>query len=172
VDRRGARGPVGGVRPLGRRALNGTVGAGTYVAPVALSIEDRQAFLAEPHVAALSVNGEADRGPLTVPIWYGYAPGGELWVHTPAASRKTALIRAAGRFSLLVHRVVPTVRYVSVEGPVTRVTPGTRDDLRAMAGRYLPPEQLDGYVAMAEADHGEAVIIHMRPQRWLSADLG
>ena len=139
---------------------------------MALSIEDRQAFLAEPHVAALSVNGEADRGPLTVPIWYGYEPGAELWVLTPAASRKTVLIEAAGRFTALVHRVVPTVRYVSVEGPVTAIVPGTGSDLRTMARRYLPPEQLDGYVAMAEADHGEAVIIHMRPPRWLSPDLG
>ena len=91
---------------------------------------------------------------------------------TPAASRKTALIEAAGRFSMLVHRVAPTVRYVSVEGPVTGVTPGTGDDLRVIAARYLPPEQLDGYLAMAKAEHGEQVVIRMRPQRWLSADLG
>ena len=133
---------------------------------------ERQEFLAEPHVAALSVDAGADRGPLTVPIWYWYEPGGELWVLTPAASRKTALIGAAGRFSMLVHRVAPTVRYVSVEGPVTGVTPGTGDDLRVIAGRYLPLEQLDGYLAVAEAEHGEQVVIRMRPERWLSADLG
>ena len=55
----------------------------------------RQEFLARPHVAALSV-AEPGRGPLTVPIWYQYAPGGEPWVITPAASRKTRLIEEAG----------------------------------------------------------------------------
>ncbi|MDY6996316.1 MAG: pyridoxamine 5'-phosphate oxidase family protein, partial [Actinomycetota bacterium] len=33
---------------------------------------EREQFLAEPHIAALSVNAGAGRGPLTVPIWYQY----------------------------------------------------------------------------------------------------
>jgi nitroimidazol reductase NimA-like FMN-containing flavoprotein (pyridoxamine 5'-phosphate oxidase superfamily) len=62
-----------------------------------LSVRDREAFLAEPHIAALSVSAGPDRGPLTVPIWYQYEPGGEAWVLTEAASRKARLIEAAGR---------------------------------------------------------------------------
>jgi hypothetical protein len=54
-----------------------------------------------------------------VPIWYQYEPGGEVWVLTSAGSRKTRLIEAAGRFTLMIERVLPTARYVSVEGPVT-----------------------------------------------------
>ncbi|MGI9001216.1 MAG: pyridoxamine 5'-phosphate oxidase family protein [Pseudonocardia sp.] len=65
-----------------------------------------------------------NRGPLTVPIWYQYAPGGEAWVLTSVGSRKAQLIEAAGRFSLMVERVEPSIRYVSVEGPVTRMVPG------------------------------------------------
>jgi hypothetical protein len=65
------------------------------------------------------------RGPFTLPIWYQYAPGGEAWVLTEAGSRKARLIEAAGRFTLMVDRVMPTVRYVSAEGPVTRTVPGT-----------------------------------------------
>ena len=42
----------------------------------ALSVRDRELFLAEPHIAALSVSAGEGRGPLTVPIWYQYAPGG------------------------------------------------------------------------------------------------
>src|ERR1700728_4454071 len=91
----------------------------------ALSVHDRELFLAEPHIAALSVSAGQGRGPLTVPIWYQYAPGGEAWVLTPADSRKARLIQAAGRFTLMVQRVLPTVRYVSVEGPVTRTIPET-----------------------------------------------
>src|SRR6202008_2752317 len=88
-----------------------------------LSVRDRELFLAEPHIAALSVSAGPGRGPLTLPIWYQYQPGGEAWVLTEAAPRKARLLEAAGRFPLMVERVAPTVRYVSVEGPVTRTIP-------------------------------------------------
>ncbi len=52
--------------------------------------------LAEPHIAALSVYAGDKRGPLTVPIWYQYTPGGEPWVLTGVGSRKHRLIEAAG----------------------------------------------------------------------------
>ncbi|MGY1855880.1 pyridoxamine 5'-phosphate oxidase family protein [Modestobacter sp. SYSU DS0290] len=139
---------------------------------MALSTVEREQFLAEPHVAALSVAAGPDRGPLAVPIWYGYEPGGTAWIVTPAASRKARLIEAAGRFTLLVDRVAPSVRYVSVEGPVAGIRPATEDDVRAMARRYLPPPAVEGYVQVALADHGEQVLVHLDPQRWLSADLG
>lgn len=85
---------------------------------MALNTEEREQFLAEPHIAALAVDsGAEDRAPLAVPIWYQYAPGGDIWIMTGADSRKDKLITSAGRFSLLVERVTPTVRYVSVEGP-------------------------------------------------------
>jgi hypothetical protein len=107
-----------------------------------------------------------------VPIWYQYEPGGEAWVLTEAASRKARLIEAAGRFTLMVERVLPTVRYVSVEGPVTRMMPGTDELLLEMSVRYLPPEKVPAYIEFAEAELGEQVAIYLRPQRWLSADLG
>jgi len=137
-----------------------------------LSVLDRELFLAEPHIAALSVSVGTGRGPLTLPIWYQYNSGGEAWVLTEARSRKVRLIEAAGRFTLMAERVLPTVRYVSVEGPVTRTCPGTDDLLREIAERYLPPEKVPAYIEFAEADFGEQVAIYMRPQRWLSADLG
>lgn len=131
----------------------------------------RQEFLAEPHVAALAVADGPGRAPLTVPIWYQYAPGGELWFLTGERSRKAVLIDAAGRLSMMVQQVVPRVRYVSVEGPVVRSVPGTREDLLEMAARYLPPERVEGYVAVAAAEHGPQRRVHVRPERWLSADL-
>src|SRR5215472_10460210 len=137
-----------------------------------LSVRDRELFLAEPHIAALSVSAGLGRGPLTLPIWYQYAPGGEPWVLTEARSQKVRLIEAAGRFTLMVERVLPTVRYVSVEGPVTRTGPGTDELLREIAERYLPREKVAAYIEFANADFGEQVAIYMRPQRWLSADLG
>ncbi|MFI5719107.1 pyridoxamine 5'-phosphate oxidase family protein [Nocardia sp. NPDC051750] len=137
-----------------------------------LTPEDRQAFLAEPHIGALSVSAGPDRGPLTVPIWYQYIPGGELWVLTGPESAKMRRIRAAGRFSLMVERVQPTVRYVSVEGPVTGIGPVSDSRHREMVERYLPAEQVEGYLAYAAAELGEHVMVSMHPQRWLSGDLG
>ncbi|WP_327151606.1 pyridoxamine 5'-phosphate oxidase family protein [Nocardia sp. NBC_01329] len=137
-----------------------------------LTPDERQSFLAEPHVGAFSVSAGPRRGPLTVPIWYQYEPGGDLWVLTGAESEKMRRIREAGRFSLMAERVAPTVRYVSVEGPVTRVEPMSDEQHRGMASRYLPPEQVEDYLSFAEAEFGEQVVVYMHPQRWLSADLG
>jgi hypothetical protein len=137
-----------------------------------LSVDDRELFLAEPHVAALSVSDGPGRGPLTVPIWYQYEPRGEAWVLTEARSRKVPLIEAAGCFTLMVERVTPTTRYVSVEGAVTRTIPETPELLREIAERYLPPEQAQAYIDLAKAEFGEQIAIYMRPRRWLSADLG
>lgn len=139
---------------------------------MSLTPEERQLFLAEPHIGALSVSAGPDRGPLTVPIWYQYTPGEDLWVVTGPESVKMRRIRAAGRFSLMVQRVQPTVRYVSVEGPLTAVEPLPDERHREMVARYLPPDQVDGYLAFAAAELGEHVLVRMRPERWLSADLG
>lgn len=137
-----------------------------------LSVQEREQFLAEPHIAALSVAAGPSRGPLTVPIWYQYTPGGEVWILTSAGSRKAQLIKAAGRFSLMVERLEPTIRYVSVEGPVTRTAPGNDELLWEISKRYLPHEKVQAYIEFAKAELGEQVAIYLRPQRWLSADLG
>ncbi|MET9323464.1 pyridoxamine 5'-phosphate oxidase family protein [Streptomyces sp. NPDC003038] len=141
---------------------------------MALSRTAREQFLAEPHIAALAVDAGTDgeRAPLTVPIWYQYAPGGDIWIMTGRDSRKAELIEAAGRFSLMVDRVEPTIRYVSVEGPVVSTVPATREELVEMSARYLPAENVDDYVDDAWKNHGEQVIFHMRPARWVSSDLG
>jgi nitroimidazol reductase NimA-like FMN-containing flavoprotein (pyridoxamine 5'-phosphate oxidase superfamily) len=137
-----------------------------------LSVGDREQFLAEPHIAALSVSAGLGRGPLTVPMWYQYEPGGEAWVLTESASLKARLIQAEGRFTLMVDRIAPTVRYVSVEGPVIRTIPETDELVWEMASRYLPPDKAKAYVAQAKAEFGEQVAIYLRPERWLSSDLG
>jgi nitroimidazol reductase NimA-like FMN-containing flavoprotein (pyridoxamine 5'-phosphate oxidase superfamily) len=140
---------------------------------VALTREEREQFLAAPHVAALAVDAsEHGRAPLTVPIWYQYEPGGDIWIMTGRDSRKGVLIATAGRFSLMVDRLAPTVRYVSVEGPVIATLPATREQLVEISARYLPAEKVDSYVDFAWKEHGEQVVIHMRPQHWLSSDLG
>ncbi|GHA26118.1 pyridoxamine 5'-phosphate oxidase [Streptomyces tauricus] len=139
---------------------------------MALTREEREKLLAEPHIAALAVDAGAGRAPLTVPIWYQYEPGGIVWILTGLTSRKNELISAAGRFSLMVDRLEPTIRYVSVEGPVVETTPATREQLHEISARYLPADKVDGYVDFSWKEHGEMVVIRMRPDRWLSSDLG
>ena len=46
--------------------------------PRQLTERERQEFLAEPHIGVLSVASDDDRPPLTVPVWYGYRPGGNV----------------------------------------------------------------------------------------------
>lgn len=139
---------------------------------MALSLEEREQFLAEPHIGALSVAEGPDRAPLTVPIWYQYRPGGELWVLTAPDARKTLAINAAGRFSMMVQRNEPTIRYVSVDGPVTRTAPASDERSREMAARYIPPGRVDEYLEFERTQLGEHIAIYMRPQHWLSSDLG
>lgn len=140
---------------------------------MALTRVEREQFLAGPHIAALAVDAaEEGRAPLTVPIWYQYEPGGDVWIMTGRDSRKARLIAAAGRFCLMAERVAPTIRYVSVEGPVVATLPATREQLVEISTRYLPAQKVEGYVDFAWREHGEQVVIHMRPQRWLSSDLG
>lgn len=138
---------------------------------MALSSEEREAFLAEPRVAALSVSAGTDRAPLTVPMWYQYAPGGSPWVLTGLGSRKHRLIEVAGRFTLMVERSDPSIRYVSVSGAVSDIAAATGAQHREMASRYVPADKVDAYLAYAES-YGDQVVITMRPQHWLSADLG
>lgn len=139
---------------------------------MALSRTEREQFLAEPHTGFLAVNSEPGRAPLTVPLWYGYEPGGDVWIITGADSRKAKLIADAGRFSLVVQRSAPTERYVSVEGPATEPVPATEQEIRLMAFRYLPSASAEDYLAFAEDFPDTQVLIRMPPEHWLSADMG
>jgi hypothetical protein len=139
---------------------------------MALSKDEREQFLAEPHIGALSVYAGDKRGPLTVPIWYQYTPGGEPWILTGAGSRKHRLIEAAGHFSLMAERLEPSVRYVAVDGAVSRIEPGTDEQLVEMTKRYLAPEKVEPYLKMARGELGENIAVYLKPQHWLSADLG
>lgn len=135
-----------------------------------IPLADRHELLTQPLIGALSVSRKNGQGPLTVPIWYDYTPGGEVWFVTGKDSLKARLIAAAGRCTLMVERLDPTVRYVSVEGPV-RIADAAEGDMEAMARRYLPPEAVGPYLAEA-ANYPPEVTIRLSPENWLSADLG
>jgi nitroimidazol reductase NimA-like FMN-containing flavoprotein (pyridoxamine 5'-phosphate oxidase superfamily) len=139
---------------------------------LAMTKREREAFLAELHVGVISIE-EPGRGPLAVPIWYDYEPGGELWIITDRGSRKGKLLDAAGRFSLCAQTEAPPYKYVMVEGPIASVgTENLENVARSMAYRYLGKELGDQYIeaTRAEAERGDTVCYRMRPERWLSVD--
>jgi hypothetical protein len=72
----------------------------------------------------------------------------------------------------MVERLRPSTRYVSVEGPVTRTGPRTEEMLLEMTRRYLPADKVEPYIAFAKAELPDEIAIYLRPERWLSADLG
>ncbi len=139
----------------------------------AMTRTEREGFLAETRVGMLGVD-EPGRGPLTVPVWYHYEPGGLVRVVTGAASLKGRLLRLAGRMSLCAQTETAPYRYVSVEGPVTLATPDLERDVRAMAIRYLGPEMGEMYLAMTAEERAReaSVLVEMRPERWRSVDYG
>jgi nitroimidazol reductase NimA-like FMN-containing flavoprotein (pyridoxamine 5'-phosphate oxidase superfamily) len=131
---------------------------------------EREAFLAGVHVGMISI-AEEGRGPLTVPIWYAYAPGGELRLITGRHSRKGRLLTQAGRCSLCLQTESPPYRYVSVEGPITAIEAvDVERDLRPLAHRYLGAEEGDRFVEPTREGQAENILIRMRPERWLTAD--
>jgi uncharacterized protein len=143
--------------------------------PRPMTEQERQEFLAGLHVAVLSVASDGGRPPLTVPIWYGYQPGGNISFFTGTQgqkARKTRLIQRAGVLSLSVQREEFPYRYVTVEGTVVREDrPPSAEQMLAVARRYLPEEAAQGFVE-AELGHPESelVLFTVRPDRWLTAD--
>jgi nitroimidazol reductase NimA-like FMN-containing flavoprotein (pyridoxamine 5'-phosphate oxidase superfamily) len=52
-----------------------------------MTVREREAFLAEPRVAVLSVAGEGGRPPLAAPSFYAYEPGGDVSFFTNTERR-------------------------------------------------------------------------------------
>jgi nitroimidazol reductase NimA-like FMN-containing flavoprotein (pyridoxamine 5'-phosphate oxidase superfamily) len=135
-----------------------------------MTVKEREAFLAGVHVGVISIV-EPGRGPLTVPIWYAYEPGGDLRVVTDRDSRKGRLLSVGSRLSLCAQSEAPPYRYVSVEGPVVSLEPAQPErDLRPLARRYLGQELGDQYVAATRSETGGSCVVRIRPERWLSVD--
>jgi nitroimidazol reductase NimA-like FMN-containing flavoprotein (pyridoxamine 5'-phosphate oxidase superfamily) len=139
---------------------------------VIMTKQEREAFLADVHIGVISIPEEG-RGPLTVPIWYAYDPGGDLRIMTGRESRKGRLLARAGRFSLCVQTETPPYKYVSVEGPIISIeTADIEREGRPLARRYLGKEMGDQYIEETRnlPSHADNVLVRMRPERWLTTD--
>lgn len=137
--------------------------------PRQMTVPEREAFLADVHVGMLSVNDEAGRAPLTLPIWYAYDAGLVTFV-TGRRSRKARLIERSGRISLAVQQETPPYRYVSVEGPVIAIEPVDADELSRLRGRYLGAEAARRARERSPEPSPSEVTVRMRPERWRTED--
>jgi nitroimidazol reductase NimA-like FMN-containing flavoprotein (pyridoxamine 5'-phosphate oxidase superfamily) len=130
---------------------------------------EREAFLAAVRVGVLSI-ADGARGPLTVPVWYGYEPGGDVWFVTDRESRKGKLLLLVDRASLCVQTEAPPYKYVSVEGRIAGIERADKErHRRVLAHRYLGKELGDGYLAQS-GEAGSEVVVRLRPERWLTVD--
>ena len=139
---------------------------------LAMTKQEREKFLADVHIGVISI-AEEGRGPLTVPIWYAYEPGGDLRIGTGKSSRKGQLLDRAGRFSLCVQTETLPYKYVSVEGPIVSSEPADVErDVRPLARRYLGTEMGDRYIEQTRnlPEYADQMLIRMRPERWLTVD--
>ena len=139
---------------------------------ITMTKQEREAFLADVHVGVVSI-AEQGRGPLAVPVWYVYEPGGELRFVTGRSSRKGKLLARAGRFSLCAQTETSPYKYVSVEGPIIAMEEANLErDLRPLARRYLGTKGGDAYVESTRDDpsYADNVLVRMRPERWLTVD--
>ena len=130
---------------------------------LAMTKAERELFLSELHVGIVSIPRQG-RGPLTVPIWYDYSPGGEVWMITGSTS-----LKAVDRISLCVQNETAPYSYVSIEGPFT-TRPTSDKDLLHMAIRYLG-DDLGKQYAEAGVDD-ESMIVSIAPENWLTVDYG
>ena len=138
---------------------------------LAMTTAERERFLSEVRVGILSIP-EAGHGPLSVPVWYLYEPGGDVRIMTGRKTRKAKLLQAAGRASLCVQEPAPPYQYVTIEGPVTIEPAKPERDLPPLAQRYLGPEEGERYVtnSAARREEGGDILVRIRPERWLSED--
>lgn len=134
-----------------------------------MSVEEREAFLADVRVGVLSIADEG-RGPLTAPVWYGYEPGGDVWILTGENSLKGKALAKVERVSLCVQTEDAPYKYVSIEGPViAREQPDPEKHSRALAHRYLGEKMGDAYVA-GNAGMETSTLYRIKPERWLTVD--
>lgn len=138
---------------------------------LAMNAAEREEFLAGLHVGVLSVAAGDGRGPLTVPVWYDYRPGGRVSVITGRSTHKARAIRATGRMTLCAQDEHPPYKFVSVEGPVAAEEVAKAERL-ALARRYLGTEGGDQYVESNPDPGGEMMVFRMTPERWTALDFG
>ena len=134
-----------------------------------MSIEERETFLADVHVGVLSVPRKEGAAPLTVPVWYDYSPGAEVWLITGRRSLKGQLLEVGTPVALVAQTEDTPYKYVSVEGRVRKIEPTNNEsDLKPMAIRYLGEQK--GIAYAAGRNEAASSRVSMQPERWFTVE--
>lgn len=133
-----------------------------------MSVAEREAFLADVHVAVLVVERDAGEPPLVTPVWYRYSPGGPIEMMSTPVTEKIRRLKAAKRATVIVQNEQPPFAYVTVDCAVTfgTATPDVKADI---AARYVGDEGAKGFL---EARPDVDVLVQLTPERWHTSDLG
>jgi nitroimidazol reductase NimA-like FMN-containing flavoprotein (pyridoxamine 5'-phosphate oxidase superfamily) len=137
------------------------------VGQMTMSIEEREAFLADVHVAVLVVERDAGEPPLVTPVWYRYSPGGPIEMMSTPVTEKIRRLKAAVRATVIVQREEPPFAYVTVDCSVAFGT--ATDEVKTdIAARYVGTEGAQGFLA---ARPDVTVLVQLTPERWHTTDL-
>jgi nitroimidazol reductase NimA-like FMN-containing flavoprotein (pyridoxamine 5'-phosphate oxidase superfamily) len=144
--------------------------------PRPLTEQEREDFLAERHVAVLSLPSDNERPPLAFPVWYGYRPGGEITYYTHRSeprSRKLRLLHEGSVVSLCVQREELPYKYVTVEGTVIAENDSpTAEQMLAIVRRYLSADDAQAFLESEMKSVATLVLFTIRPDRWAGLDFG
>ncbi len=135
---------------------------------LSMTKREREAYLASVKLGVVSIP-EDGCGPLSVPVWYDYEPGGELRFVTGKESYKAKLLHRATRISVCVHDARAPYKYVSVEGPIIAIEkPDWERDIRQLAHFHLGQQGGDQHTEWMKGH--ESILVRMKPERWFTVD--
>lgn len=140
--------------------------------PAPMTRAEREEFLAAVHVGVVTVD-EPERGPLSVPVWYLYEPGGEIVLVTRPQARKASLLAVGARVSFCVQTEDLPPKYVSIQGRVVSAEAADiARDLKPVVRKYLGAEVGDTYIDNTRPNGTDEIVVRIRPERWFSRDFG
>ena len=125
---------------------------------------DVQAFLSQPHVAALATVRPKGR-PHVTPVWYNF-DGTEFTVATFRSAQKLKNLSHKGFAALTIFTPDPPYRNVIVEGTARIGSPLDNVWRERLAIRYLGEHA--GRVYVRETADWDVIAIHFRPLHWTS----
>jgi PPOX class probable F420-dependent enzyme len=135
------------------------VPAGWY--NVAVTAEERDAFLAESNVAVLATVDRQGRAH-AAPIWYLY-DGGVFIMSTGVGSQKHRNVEANPNVTLVVDRRTLPYYAVMARGAVDIGPTLSDDDRRRLVRRYLDEDQARRY--MERVSDQDSVSLRLKPRK-------
>jgi nitroimidazol reductase NimA-like FMN-containing flavoprotein (pyridoxamine 5'-phosphate oxidase superfamily) len=137
--------------------------------------QEREAFLAEPHIGVISVASGDKNPPLATPVWYGYEAGGNITFFTGSTGtkpKKVELLEETGVLTLCAQKETFPYKYATVEGTVVKADrPPKADQIISIVRRYLGGERAREFAEMMLGKpNSELVLFTVRPDRWLTSD--